>query len=82
MMLQSTQCGFYRAPDPAIFHKHGQPLSVVALSGQCPQHRVQLNCPLIWAILKLRGAVAMVRCVFPQRTIAIHSGDMLVVLVW
>ena len=54
MMLQSTQCGFYRAPDPAIFHKHGQPLSVVALSGQCPQHRVQLNCPLIWAILKPR----------------------------
>ena len=49
---------FTKSPDPAIFHERGQPLSVVALRGQSTQRRDQLNCPLIWAVLKPLGGVA------------------------
>ena len=60
-------------PDPAIFNERGQPLSIVALSGLSAQRRDQLNCPLIWAILKPRVS----------RRIAARSGvKILVVLVW
>ena len=61
-LLQSTQRVFNKVPaTPAIFHERGQQLSVAALSGQSAQPRDQLNCLLIWAILKPRGAVAVVR---------------------
>ena len=45
----------------AIFLSAGSHYLVAALSGQSAQHRDQLNCPLLWAILKPRGAIAMVR---------------------
>ena len=57
-----------------------KPLSVSALSGH--QRRDQLNCPLIWAFLKARGAVAVV-CGVKTRQTVVRSGDMIsVVLVW
>ena len=57
--IQSTQRGFYKVLQ--TFHERGQPLSVAALSEQSTLRCNQLNCPLIWAILKPWGAVAVVR---------------------
>jgi len=44
----------------AIFLSAGSHYLVAALSGQSAQHRDQLNCLLLWAILKPQGAIAMV----------------------
>ena len=65
-----------------IFHEHGQSLSVATLSRQSAQRRNQLNCSLIWAILKPQGAVVVVRGGETRRTVA-RSGDKIsIVLVW
>ena len=91
MFLITTNClqsvynihsvDFTKPPRPTFFHERGQPLSVLVLSIQSAQRHDQLYCPLIWVIIKPRGAVAVVR---GEYTANWRSFDdkILVVLVW